>query len=49
MAKLKIRHFWPWDFTERMPIRMWVFAVAHDDQTFFWRVLGFEISWWRLP
>jgi len=49
VSRLKIKHFWPWDYCEEIPIRIWLFAVAHDEQTLFWRIFGFEISWWRLP
>lgn len=27
-----------------MPLRQWLFSMAHDDASWFWRILGLEIN-----
>ncbi|MDP3768192.1 MAG: hypothetical protein Q8S13_09265 [Dehalococcoidia bacterium] len=39
-----IQWFGPWAYVEPIPWRVWVYSVEHDDEAWFWRVFGLEIS-----
>ncbi len=43
-GRVGVRWFGPRGYVQPIPFRLWLFSTAHVEESYFWRVLGFEIN-----